>query len=199
MLLFNDTAENLLPYDGELIYFGQLFGAKKADDFYNMLLQDIEWKQDEAIIFGKRILTKRKVAWYADAEFPYTYSNITRAALPWTETLLTLKKIAEEHTKAEYNACLLNLYHDGKEGVGWHSDDEVTLTPQAAIASLSFGAARKFSFKHKITKETKGVILEHGALIVMKGETQKNWLHSIPKMMKVTTPRISLTFRKMIY
>ncbi len=198
MLLFTDTSENLLPYDGELIYFGQVFDAREAADYYASLLQCIDWKQDEAIIFGKRILTKRKVAWYADARFPYTYSKVTREALPWTENLLILKKKAEELTGAEYNACLLNLYHDGKEGVGWHSDDEVALAPQAAIASISFGAARRFSFKHKITKETRTILLEDGALLVMKGDTQKNWLHSIPKMAKVTSPRISLTFRNMI-
>lgn len=197
--LFNNSSTiNLLPYDGEAFYFGKLLNREQANYYFEKLLSKIEWKNDEAIVFGKHIVTGRKVAWYGDEGFSYTYSKITKQAIPWTSELLQLKKIVEEKSNSNYNSCLMNLYHDGSEGVSWHSDDEKTLLKNGTIASLSFGAERKFSFKHKITKETHSLILEHGALLLMKGSTQINWLHSIPKSTKISLPRISLTFRRMI-
>ncbi|MBQ0740235.1 alpha-ketoglutarate-dependent dioxygenase AlkB, partial [Aquimarina celericrescens] len=111
------------------------------------LLKNIEWKNDEAIIFGKRIITKRKVAWYGEKQFEYTYSNTTKHALPWTLELLELKEIIEKKTNETFNSCLHNLYHDGSEGMAWHSDAEKDLKKNGAIGSLSFGAERKFAFK----------------------------------------------------
>ncbi len=199
MDLFSDgTISNLLPYDGEVVYYGKILKQKEAQDYLDCLLKTIEWKNDEAMIFGKLIITKRKTAWYGDAGFSYTYSNITRHALPWTKELLELKKLTEELTGATYNSCLLNLYHNGDEGVSWHSDDEITLGKHSAIASFSFGAERKFSFKHKQTKETLSVLLESGSLLVMKGSTQTNWLHSIPKTKIINKPRVNLTFRTIV-
>lgn len=197
MDLFN-TSNNLLPYDGEVEYYGLVFNQTSAKEHYHHLLQQIEWRQDEVIMFGKRIITKRKVAWYGDQAFSYTYSNVTRTALPWTEHLLILKEKVEEISKEQYNSCLLNLYHSGDEGMAWHSDDEKELVPSAAIASLSFGATRKFLFKHKKTKFKVDTFLEPGSLLIMKGATQTNWLHQLPKTKKVNTPRINLTFRKMM-
>ena len=98
---------------------------------------------DEALIFGKHIITKRKAAWYGDENYSYTYSNFTKHALPWTKELSDLKKFAEEKTGAAYNSCLLNLYHTGDEAMAWHSDDEKMLEKNGTIASLSFGAERK--------------------------------------------------------
>ena len=100
-------------------------------------------------------------------------------------------------TKNEYNACLLNLYHNGDEGMGWHSDNEKEIITNSSIASLSIGAQRKFAFKHKLTKETHSLILENGSLLEMKGTIQQHWLHCLPKSKKVQTPRINLTFRQM--
>ena len=116
-------------------------------------------------MFGKRIVTKRKVAWYGEKAFEYSYSNTTKLALPWTKTLLELKLLAQETTNETYNSCLLNLYHDGSEGMAWHSDGEKDLKKNGAIASLSFGAERKFAFKHKDTKEKVSLILEHGSFV----------------------------------
>lgn len=189
---------NLLPYDGEVLYLGKVLNKERSDFYFNNLFSKIEWKNDEGIVFGKHIITQRKVAWYGDAGFSYTYSNITKQAIPWTEELLQLKTIAEEKSRFNYNSCLMNLYHDGSEGVSWHSDDEKTLMKNGTIASFSFGAERKFSFKHKKTKDTHSVILEHGGLLLMKGSTQINWLHSLPKSTKIISPRISLTFRRMV-
>jgi alkylated DNA repair dioxygenase AlkB len=157
-----------------------------------------DWKHDEAVIFGKHITTKRKTAWYADERYAYTYSNITKQALPWTEELLQIKQLTQKLTNATYNSCLLNLYHTGEETMGWHSDDEKSLARQQAIASFSFGAERKFAFKHKRTGETVSMLLEHGSLLVMKDATQTNWLHRLPPTKKVTAPRINLTFRTML-
>lgn len=193
-----DASINLLPKDGIVNYYGTIFSANEANRYFDVLMKTIEWKNDEAVIFGKHFITKRKVAWYADHKYDYTYSNITKAALPWTKELLELKKIAEEKTGETYNSCLLNLYHDGDEGMAWHSDDEKMLGKDSAIASLSFGAERIFKFKHKQTKEVVSLVLEHGSLLVMKGTTQTNWLHRLPKTTKATTPRINLTFRTMV-
>lgn len=160
-----------------------------------MLLEKIDWRNDEAFIFGKKIITKRKVAWYGDFPFSYTYSNTTKSAIPWTRELLQLKALVEKETGENYNSCLLNLYHSGEEGMAWHSDGEIDLKKDGAIASLSFGAQRKFAFKHKKTSEKVEIILEPGSLLVMKDATQTNWLHRLPPTKKVTQPRINLTFR----
>lgn len=199
MDLFN-TGEpvNLLPYDGEVIYYGPVVDPGKLSYYLQRLSDDIVWKHDEAVIFGKHIITKRKVAWYGDEEYAYTYSNTTKHALLWTEDLLALKKLAEQLSGAKFNSCLLNLYHDGDEGMAWHSDDEKSLGKNTTIASLSFGAERNFAFKHKTTKQSRTLLLENGSLLVMKGTTQTHWLHRLPKTTKVTRPRINLTFRTMV-
>ena len=201
MDLFNDQPQsqiNLLPHDGTVHYYGALISQSQANDYLNKLLETIAWKNDEAIIFGKLIITKRKVAWYGDSSFKYTYSNTTKEALPWTNELLQLKALAEKTTGETYNSCLLNLYHDGTEGMAWHSDGEKDLKKNGAIASMSFGAERKFAFKNKHTKETITTILQNGSLLVMKDETQTHWLHRLPPTKLVTKPRVNLTFRTIV-
>lgn len=199
--LFNlkiDTERNLLPTGGTVNYFGKIFSDEEANRYYEILLNTIDWKNDEAIIFGKRIVTKRRVAWYGSQEFEYTYSKITKKANLWTTELLLLKKLIEKKTGETFNSCLLNLYHSGEEGMAWHSDDEKDLKKNGAIASVSFGAERKFAFKHKQTKETIALNLAHGSLLIMKGATQTNWLHRLPPTKKVDEARINLTFRTII-
>ncbi|HLP39487.1 alpha-ketoglutarate-dependent dioxygenase AlkB family protein [Lacibacter sp.] len=202
MDLFSNEKEglkNLLPKDGIVNYYGKIMSVDKANQYYNCLLNTIEWKNDQAFIYGKMILTKRKVAWYGDSAFQYSYSNTTKQALPWTSELLALKSIIEEKTKETFNSCLLNLYNSGNEGMAWHSDAEKDLRKNGAIGSLSFGAERRFLLKHKSTKETVAVILEHGSLLVMKGTTQTNWLHRLPPASLRIRPRINLTFRTIIH
>lgn len=191
-------ASNLLPEGGIAHYFGQIWNQQDSNRYLEDLLQHIAWKNDEAVLYGKRFITKRKVAWYGDQDFEYSYSNTTKKALPWTDTLLELRAMAEAKTGETYNSCLLNLYHSGEEGMAWHSDGEKTLKKDGAIASLSFGAVRKFAFKHKISKETVSLILEHGSLLVMKGATQSNWLHRLPPTKTVLKPRVNLTFRTIV-
>ncbi len=190
-----DSSQNLLPKDGTVNYYGKIFTKTEADHYLDCLLNNIEWKNDEAFILGKLIITKRKAAWYGDREFEYTYSNRTKKALPWTTALLELKRKVEKETGETYNSCLLNLYHSGEEGMAWHSDGEKDLKKDGAIGSLSLGAERKFAFKHKQTKETVSVILEHGSLLVMKDTTQTHWLHRLPPTTKILKPRVNLTFR----
>jgi len=195
---FDDIPKNLLPKDGIVNYYGIVLPKVEADHYYEALLNSIEWRNDEAIIFGKRMITKRKVAWYAEQPFEYSYSNITKTALPFTKELLALKELVEKETGETYNSCLLNLYHDGSEGMSWHSDGEKDLKKNGAIASLSFGAERRFGFKHKQTKETVYKVLEHGSLLVMKDETQTHWLHRLPPTKKIHRPRVNLTFRTIV-
>lgn len=199
--LFNDIPApslNLLPQDGIVNYYGKILNAKEAVFYFQTLLDTIDWQNDKAIIFGKEIITKRKVAWYGDKNFSYTYSKIEKFALPWTKELLELKTLVEKISGENFNSCLLNLYHNGNEGMAWHSDAEKDLKKNGAIASLSLGAERKFSFKHKTNGYTKSLRLENGSLLVMKGQTQSHWLHSLPKEKKVNTPRINLTFRSIV-
>ncbi|NDC29448.1 MAG: alpha-ketoglutarate-dependent dioxygenase AlkB [Bacteroidetes bacterium] len=198
MDLFNKHQTNLLPKDGVVQYFGKVISTENANQFMEALIKNIEWKNDEVVIYGKRIITKRKMAWYGDKAFEYKYSNIIRTALPWTSELLELKATVETISNENYNSCLLNLYHDGNEGMGWHSDDEKDLKKDGAIASLSLGADRKFGFKHKQDKQSLYLTLEHGSLLLMKEQVQSHWLHSLPKTSKVLKPRINLTFRTIV-
>lgn len=191
----NHEQENLLPYDGTVVYYGIVFTREESDHFFNVLLKDIDWKNDEAIIFGRKIITKRKAAWYGEEQFSYTYSGVTKHALPWTEDLLTIKSRVEATTGETYNSCLLNLYHDGSEGMAWHSDGEKDLKKHGAIASVSFGVERMFAFKHKRTQEKRQFSLQPGSVLVMKDETQDFWLHRLPPTTKVSKARINLTFR----
>lgn len=193
-----NSSLNLLPQDGTVNYYGKIFSEEEAHHYYKYLFYEIPWKQDEAMIMGKLIITKRKVAWFGDEPFEYTYSKRTKLALPWTKELLELKTKCEQETGEQFNSCLLNLYHDGSEGMAYHSDGEKDLKKNGAIASLSFGAERKFLFKHKNTNEKIEIFLENGSLLVMKDETQSHWQHRLPPTTKIKTPRVNLTFRSIV-
>ena len=189
----------ILNKDGLVNYYGKILTSEEANQYLGLLMQNILWKNDEVVIFGKHIVTKRKTAWYGDSDYLYTYSNITKQALPWTKELYGLKQMVEEFAGVKFNSCLLNLYHNGDEGMGWHSDDEESLGKNNTIASLSLGAERKFLFKHKQTKQIISLVLEHGSLLIMKDATQRNWLHSLPKSKNIVQPRINLTFRTIVF
>tara|TARA_R110002073_G_scaffold312586_1_gene484089 strand:+ start:14531 stop:15133 length:603 start_codon:yes stop_codon:yes gene_type:complete len=199
MDLFNQNIiQNILPFDGEAIYHGLILNRKECNFYYENLLNSIRWENDQAIIFGKHYVTKRKVAWFGDREYNYKYSGVTKQAQLWTPELIQLKELVEHLSETTYNSCLLNLYHNGEEGMAWHSDGEKTLLDNGTIGSLTLGAERKFSFKHKETKQRIDIILENGSLLLMKGTTQKNWMHRLPPTKKVNSPRINLTFRTVI-
>lgn len=193
-----DATRNLLPYDGEVNYFGKIYGSSESDQLFKNLLETIHWKHDQAKIMGRLIETPRKVAWYADSGYKYEYSGVIKKALPWTNDLLIIREKVQEKTRTAFNSCLLNLYHSGEEGMAWHSDGEETLEKNGSIASLTFGAERKFSFKHKKSKERVDLLLQHGSLLVMKGNTQTFWVHRLPPTKKVKDARVNLTFRQIV-
>ncbi len=187
---------NLLPMDGVVNYCSLVFTPEEADHYMKTLLNNVLWQHDQAMIFGKRVITKRQMAWYADEAYSYTYSKITRTALPWLPELQMIKTHVENACNETFNSCLLNYYKDGSVGMGWHSDAEIDLIKNGVIASLSLGAARKFSLRHKENKQSISVELGHGSLLVMKGTTQTYWQHSLPKTTRVKDYRINLTFRQ---
>lgn len=188
---------NLLPCNGIVNYTPALLTPLQANEYYTTLLQTIPWQHDEVVIFGKKITTKRKTAWYGTNAFTYTYSNTKKTALPFTPELLELKNITEAACGHTFNSCLLNLYHNGTEGMGWHSDNEKEMG--SVIASVSLGEERKFVFKHRSTREKVEVNLQNGSVLLMKGDTQKYWIHTLPIMLKKNNARINLTFRNLLY
>ncbi|WP_373099740.1 MULTISPECIES: alpha-ketoglutarate-dependent dioxygenase AlkB family protein [Pasteurellaceae] len=197
-----NPADNFLPFDGIVNDYDVIFAPDKADFLLHELLTHIPWRHDEAMIGGKRIQTARQVAWYGDADFSYTYSGVSHIALPWNALLLPLKQRVESElvqvSPTQFNSCLLNLYQSGNEGMAWHSDDERELGKNTVIASLSFGATRKFAFKHKLSLEKREMWLKHGQLIVMRGTTQSHWQHAVMKSSKISEPRVNLTFRTIV-
>lgn len=184
-----------LPFEPSVLDFGSIYTATKAQGTFERLYEEVPWKNDTAFIYGKHIVTQRKVAWFGDTDFDYTYSNTSRTALPWTPLLQEIREFVEETCGFEYNSVLLNLYENGSEGMGWHSDDEKGLGVEPNIASLSFGATRRFDLRHKTSGETIKLPLQSGSLLVMSKQSQSCWRHQIPKQLRVTAPRINLTFR----
>ncbi len=190
---------NLLPYDGQVNDLGIVIDYP-SPLFYN-LVTELPWQEDIVTLFGKTHVTTRQIVWMGDSDIDYQYSGHTRQTIPWTDTVFHVKhhieqKLLDLGIDANFNSCLLNYYPSGEDDMGYHADDERELGEQPVIASLSLGATRKFVFKHKKTQDKVELYLESGQLIVMHGETQSFWKHSITKTKKVTTARISLTFRQ---
>ncbi len=192
----SEAPRQVLPGQGSCQYFGPVFSPRKALEFYQFLLTQTAWRQDEVFLYGKHYVTARKVAWFGDSDLSYTYSGSTHdKPLPWHPALLEIRQQVEALTRISFNACLANLYKDGSQGMGWHQDNEKELDV-SAIASVSLGAERRFDFRHVQSREKVSVFLEQGSLLLMTGDTQKYWQHQLPKSAKVTTPRINLTFRR---
>ncbi len=191
----NNSQDNVLPYEGGVFYFPKALSA----DYFDKLSRSLDWKAEELIMFGKKIITRRLSAWYSDGGLSYTYAGLRRNGLPFSAELQELKSIAEELAKADFNSVLANYYHDGADGMGWHTDAEKELDPNTPILSMSFGAARRFSFRHKATKERMDLMLESGSALLMDAASQRHWQHSLPKALKVKEPRINLTFRQILY
>jgi alkylated DNA repair dioxygenase AlkB len=189
---------NLLPNEGELYDYGKVIHRDEATYFHDLLYTTIPWYHDKVYLFGKYIETARKVAWVSDDFISYRYTGVTKSAMSWTPKLLYLKDYIENLAGCSFNSCLLNLYHNGREGVGWHSDNEKALGERPVIASLSLGATRHFVFRHKTTHDTVSITLENGSLLLMRGETQRYWKHSLLKSKEIHTSRISLTFRQIL-
>jgi len=194
-----DPTHNLLPYDGQVYDFGQVIDVPEW--WYQQLLAELPWQHDVVTLFGKTHITNRQIVWMSAKD--YRYSGQLKTAVPWTEQLWKLKQqievmLAKQGLGTEFNACLLNYYPSGEDGMGYHADNEKELGQQTIIASVSLGATRKFVFKHRQTKDKIELPLTSGQLIVMAGNTQQYWLHSLPKTKKVKEGRINLTFRRII-
>lgn len=188
----------ILAKDGQAEYLRGFYDAEASDSLFTNLLDSLTWESDQIVMFGKLVRTARKVAWVGDRECLYTYSGIQKTPQAWTKALIGMRDKLGQFTGHTYNSCLLNLYHTGEEGMGWHSDNERELDSAAPIASVSLGARRKFAFRHKQDKTTSSVFLENGSLLIMHPPIQEHWQHSLLKTKTVTSPRINLTFRKIL-
>ena len=190
-------SDNLLPFHGEVFYFPSFFTSGQSDRFFDGLQSNVAWKHEPVKLFGKEIMQPRLTAWYGDKD--YSYSGITMQTQPFPPLLLEIKQAVQFKTGVEFNSCLLNNYRDGNDSMGWHRDNEKNLGKFPFIASVSFGAARKFQFRNYAEKDlVKTIYLENGSLLLMQGETQRHWEHRLPKIPKSTETRINLTFRSVI-
>ncbi|MCF8272482.1 MAG: alpha-ketoglutarate-dependent dioxygenase AlkB [Flavobacteriaceae bacterium] len=187
---------NLNMKDADVMYYPHFFNDKLSNNYFKTLLNTVEWQKDTITVFGKTYLQPRLTALYASNKLSYTYSNITMHPKPFTKELLEIKDAIEKVIDAKFTTCLANLYRNGQDSNGWHADNEKELGNKPIIASVTFGAERIFHFKHKYEPNLKTkIILNHGSLLLMKGDTQKNWLHQLPKTKRKIGERINLTFR----
>lgn len=189
----NNKIEN-----GEFIYFPNFFNKAESNSFFKSLRENILWKQESMNMYGKKIDFPRLTAWYGNNDKPYSFSGITLQPTPWTNDILTIKNKIEPVAKSSFNSVLLNLYRDGNDSISWHTDAEKELGINPIIASVNFGATRKFQLRHIKTKEKLEIELTHGSLLIMQGELQHFWQHQVPKTSKVIGERINLTFRVII-
>jgi alkylated DNA repair dioxygenase AlkB len=200
--LFSNASElESIPLpDAEIYYLSRVELPKPADELLRSLIERVPWRAEEVVVWGKRHPQPRLIAWYGDKGRGYTYSGIRLEPLPWNKTLLQIKDQLEHLTASTFSSVLLNYYRDQNDSMGFHSDDEPELGPRPVIASLSLGERRTFVLKHKTRKELKPVkiTLESGSLLVMKGDTQKNWKHGIDKETKPCGPRVNMTFRRIL-
>ena len=193
------TRRDIILRDAELYYWPDVF-ADVADLWFADVMDETPWQQHEPIIFGRRVKAPRLSAWFGDAGIRYRYSGIVLEAQPWTPTLAAIREQVQRLTAQSFNSVLLNLYRDGSDAMGWHSDDEAELGRDPVIASVSLGAVRRFSLRHRRHKDVErmDLPLEHGSLLLMAGSTQHHWHHSLPRARRVMQPRINLTFRNVL-
>ena len=186
---------NLLnDVDGQVVLFRQFLDAEDARDGYDALLSCSPWRQEELTVFGRKVLTPRLSSWHGDV--PYTYSGLTMAPEPWTPQLLAIRKRVEAVSGTAFNSVLLNLYRDGRDSMGWHSDDEPELGVNPTIASVSLGETRRFRLRHKTDRNnTVSIDLPDASLRLMSGPLQHHWQHAVPKTSRKIGARINLTFR----
>jgi alkylated DNA repair dioxygenase AlkB len=198
--IFNNTPQNLLPFDGEVFLYPNFYQEDGVYDLFEELKHTILWKQDKMKIYGNSVNFPRLTSWYADGDKTYTYSGVVNTPIPFTPLLIQIKQAAEAQCGKQFNSALLNFYRNGEDSMGWHSDDERELSGDPVIASVSFGATRIFQFKHKVQKNAKiSIALNNGSLLIMQGQTQHYWLHQVPKTTKDPGPRINITFRDIKY
>lgn len=183
--------DNLLPCDGEVYLLQDAFKSKDLAP----LIDNLAWRQDQITLWGKTHPVPRLQAWYADKGLSYTYSNIKLEALAWTAELTCIRNRVNELCNVNFNSVLCNLYRGGKDKNGWHRDNEPELGKQPKIASVSYGAVRKFSLRHRESKERIDIFLPSGSLLFMRGDSQIKWEHQLAPTKKEIDVRLNLTFR----
>lgn len=186
---------NLALHDGELYLSKQFYPPHQADALFTQLYRQVAWQEEQLLIYGKWCNVPRLMAWYGDEGAYYRYSGVNHRPLPWTAALLAIREKVQQHCGCSFNSVLLNLYRDGQDSMGCHSDDEKELGENPLIASLSLGEERVFKLHHKTRKTTLTIALAHGDLLVMAGSLQRCWQHALPKTKQHKTARINLTFR----
>ena len=185
--------------DADVVLCPAFFSASEADRLLQELRDTTAWRQETIKFYGKTIDVPRLTAWYGDEGTGYIYSGIKNVPLPWTSALLDVKQAVEPPSGVLFNSVLLNRYRTGKDSVSWHADDEPEFGEQPVIASASFGATRAFQFKHKKRRDLKASVeLTHGSLLIMRGGTQANWVHQVPKVARPVEERLNLTFRAIV-
>lgn len=190
--------EPVILKNGEYIYYPNFYNREIANNYLDVLRNNIDWKQESMNMYGKQVMFPRLTSWYGDNDKPYSFSGIKLNPHPWNKELLEIKNLIEPFCEVKFNSVLLNLYRDGNDSISWHTDAEKELGKNPLIASVNFGAERKFQIKHNDTQEKHEIILKHGSLLIMKGELQHFWKHQVPKQNGITKERINLTFRVII-
>ena len=192
--------------DAGLLYWPGAFAADEAAELFAELRTEIDWQSEEIVIFGAKRRVPRLIAWHGDPDASYVYSGVGHEPRPWTPTLERIRQriadrlaLSDSPLAAAFNSVLLNLYRDGRDGMGWHADDEPELGIEPVIASVSLGAVRRFVLRHRRRRDRKiDLALPAGSLLVMYGATQRCWVHALPKTMRPVGERINLTFRRIV-
>jgi alkylated DNA repair dioxygenase AlkB len=184
--------------NGEYFYLPNFFNQQEANSYLKAFQDNIEWKQEEMLMYGKIVKFPRLTAWYGDNDKPYSFSGIKLNPKAWNTELLEIKSKIEPICETAFNSVLLNRYRDGNDSISWHTDAEKELGQNPIIASVNLGAERKFQLRHKETKEKIEIILQHGSLLIMRGELQHFWQHQVPKTATKVKERINLTFRVIV-
>lgn len=171
--------------------------AETAAKWLAELTREAPWKEEFVTVFGRRHALPRRTCWMADPGCGYRYSDLENVIEPWSRAASEIRERVSAACGVEFNSVLLNLYRDGHDSMGWHSDDERELDAQASIASLSLGASRTFRFRARGGEgEPFSLELEHGDLLVMEPPTQLHWQHALPRRLRVRDARLNLTFRR---
>ncbi len=181
--------------NGEYLFYPDFFTKTESDLYLQTMKEKIDWKQESMNMYGKQVNFPRLTAWYGDNDKPYSFSGITLEPKTWNKELIAIKEKIEPLSKVVFNSVLLNLYRSGNDSISWHTDAEKELGLNPVIASVNFGATRKFQLRHIKTKAKLEIELAHGSLLIMQGELQHFWQHQVPKTSKVVGERINLTFR----
>lgn len=190
------TVKHLAMPDGEVFLYPLTFSEHNS--LFQTLLVTTPWQQHVLTLYGRPVAEPRLSAWYGDEEAVYSYSGLRLEPLTWNKTLLKMKRRLDDLAGVCFNSVLMNLYRDGQDSMGWHSDAEPELGRNPVIASVSLGAVRRFNFQHKKRPVRISLYLETGSTLLMKGTTQHYWRHSLPKTRKAVGPRINLTFRRIV-